>query len=95
VRCAAIEHGTDNIRLLALSPGLTDTALADALRPPNLTDAEWAALKAQFAMTNVDGLKRMARPEEMATAALALASADMSFLTGTSVLVDGGMLAGV
>jgi NAD(P)-dependent dehydrogenase (short-subunit alcohol dehydrogenase family) len=37
----------------------------------------------------------MATPDEMATAALALASSDMSFQTGVSVLVDGGALAGL
>lgn len=37
----------------------------------------------------------MARPEEIAAAALAVASPEMSFVTGTSVVVDGGMLAGL
>lgn len=95
VRTAAIEHGKDNIRVVALSPGTTNTPMLDAHRPGGLTDAQWEAEKAKFGEANVDGLKRMARPEEMASAALALASSDLSFLTGTSVLVDGGALAGL
>ncbi|OHV44808.1 SDR family oxidoreductase [Pseudofrankia sp. BMG5.36] len=95
VRTAALDYGPDRIRVAAVSPGTTDTGLVDARRPPNVNDEQWAALKAQYGAANVDALRRMARPEEMATAALALASPDMSFLTGTSVLVDGGMLAGL
>ncbi|MFF8196726.1 SDR family NAD(P)-dependent oxidoreductase [Streptomyces bobili] len=95
VRTAAVEHGKDNIRVVALSPGTTNTPMLDAHRPGGLTDAQWEAEKAKFGEANVDGLKRMARPEEMASAALALASSDLSFLTGTSVLVDGGALAGL
>ncbi|SNQ51791.1 Short-chain dehydrogenase/reductase SDR [Frankia canadensis] len=95
VRTAALDYGPDGIRVAALSPGTTDTGLADARRPPNVTDAQWAQAKAAFGAANVDALRRLARPEEMAAAALALASPDMSFLTGTSVVVDGGMLAGL
>ncbi|GAB2604429.1 glucose 1-dehydrogenase [Streptomyces capparidis] len=95
VRNAAIEYGADGIRVVALSPGTTDTALLDAHRPAGLTDEQWAAEKKRFGENNVDGLRRIAAPEEMATAALALASPDMSFQTGTSVLVDGGALAGL
>ncbi|MCK9923025.1 SDR family oxidoreductase [Frankia sp. AgPm24] len=95
VRAAALDYGADNIRVVALSPGTTDTGLVDARRPPNITDAQWAAGKAQFGRDNVDALRRMARPEEMAATALALASPELSFLTGTSVVVDGGMLAGL
>ncbi|CAL9522773.1 3-phenylpropionate-dihydrodiol_cinnamic acid-dihydrodiol dehydrogenase [Streptomyces sp. enrichment culture] len=95
VRCAAIEYGEHGIRVVALSPGTTDTAILEAHREPGMTDAEWEAAKAEFGRTQVDGLRRIATPREMATAALALASDDMSFQTGTSVLVDGGALAGL
>ncbi|MBL7502285.1 SDR family oxidoreductase [Frankia sp. CNm7] len=95
VRTAALDYGADNIRVVALSPGTTDTPMLDSRRPANITDDQWAAGKAQYGADNVDALRRMARPEEMAAAALALASPDMTFLTGTSVVVDGGMLAGL
>ncbi|WP_043631685.1 SDR family NAD(P)-dependent oxidoreductase [Nonomuraea candida] len=97
VRGAAIEYGSAGIRVVALSPGTTDTAMVDAWRPilaPEANDEQWKALKAGE-QPGIDGLKRMAQPAEMANAALALASDDMSFLTGVSVLVDGGMLAGI
>jgi NAD(P)-dependent dehydrogenase (short-subunit alcohol dehydrogenase family) len=98
VRTAAIEYGsTSRIRVVALSPGTTNTAMVDAWRPilaPGVSDEQWEQAKAG-PQPGIDGLKRMAQPKEMATAALALASDDMSFLTGVSVLVDGGMLAGI
>ncbi|HEX2314002.1 MAG TPA: SDR family oxidoreductase [Thermomonospora sp.] len=96
VRTAAVELGP-KIRVVSLAPGTTDTAIVDAQRAgyPSMTDEEWAAQKARWGAANVDGLKRMARPEEMATAALALASSDLSFQSGVSVLVDGAMLAGI
>jgi NAD(P)-dependent dehydrogenase (short-subunit alcohol dehydrogenase family) len=96
VRSAALELGP-KIRVVSLAPGTTDTAMIDAQRAfyPPMSDEEWRQEKARWAQTNVDGLKRMATPEEMATAALALASPDMSFQTGVSVLVDGGALAGL
>ncbi|MFD5555176.1 hypothetical protein ACFWIA_15225 [Streptomyces sp. NPDC127068] len=43
----------------------------------------------------MDAFKRMALPEEIATAALGMASADFGFQTGSTHLVDGGQLAGM
>ncbi|WP_431727597.1 SDR family NAD(P)-dependent oxidoreductase [Verrucosispora sp. TAA-831] len=60
----------------------------------NARRASPAAGKAEWGRVNVDGLRRMAKPEEMTSATLALASAGMSFLTVTSVVVGGGMLSG-
>ncbi|MFD0560543.1 NAD(P)-dependent dehydrogenase (short-subunit alcohol dehydrogenase family) [Stackebrandtia endophytica] len=94
VRTAAIELGPD-IRVISLAPGTTDTALVDAWKPEDVSDEEWEAYKAGPLGANVDGLGRIAQPEEMATAALALASNDLSFQTGVTVLVDGGMVAGL
>lgn len=51
--------------------------------------------KADQAKALVDGLKRIATAEEMAEAALFLASEDCAYITGTSLLVDGGMMAGL
>ncbi|WP_181008807.1 MULTISPECIES: SDR family NAD(P)-dependent oxidoreductase [unclassified Streptomyces] len=93
VQAAALENGEHNIRVTALGPGMTDTEMLDAHRPDGVTDEQWAALKAQFAEAGVPAFRRIARPEEMASAALALASDAFSFQTGTTVVVDGGQLA--
>ena len=77
----AVEYGAQGIRANALLPGGTLTAAAmDATTNPQ-TEAFIAGLHA---------LKRMARPEEIANAALFLASDLSSFVTGSAMLADGG-----
>jgi len=91
VRAAALDYGGKGVRVLAIDPGTTDTAL---VRPPGIPDDAWAQFKQAWGPLNVYGLPRMAEPKEMATAVLALASPDFSYLTGDAVLVDGGMSTG-
>ncbi|MGW3651536.1 SDR family NAD(P)-dependent oxidoreductase [Streptomyces sp. NPDC000878] len=93
VQAAALENGEHGIRVVALSPGMTDTPMLDVHRPDGVSDEQWAQLKAQFAQEGIPAFHRMAKPEEMATAAVALASSGFSFQTGSSVAVDGGQLA--
>ncbi|MFF2020500.1 SDR family NAD(P)-dependent oxidoreductase [Streptomyces sp. NPDC058171] len=95
VQAAAIENGPYNIRVVALAPGMTDTPMLDVHRPAGVSDAEWVRLKAETAARSVDAFKRMALPEEIAAAALGMASADFGFQTGSTHLVDGGQLAGM
>lgn len=91
VRAAALDYGSKGIRVLSVDPGTTDTRL---VRPPGIPDDLWVQFKQAWGPLNVYGLPRMAEPNEIATAVLALASPDFSYLTGTSVLVDGAMNAG-
>ncbi|MFH8370408.1 SDR family NAD(P)-dependent oxidoreductase [Streptomyces sp. NPDC018031] len=91
VKAAALAYGTRGIRVNALLPGTTDTAF---VRPPGIPDADWEKYKKAFGPLNVDGLQRMAEPEEIAQAVLGLASEDFPYMTGTSVSVDGGVSAG-
>ena len=67
------------IRVNILSPGTIDTPLLDPLGP----DAK-GFLKSQIPRGT------MGRPEEIATVALFLASADSSFVNGVELFVDGG-----
>lgn len=82
VRAMALDHARDGIRVNAVCPGAVDTPL---LSP--LTGERMAALAARHA------LGRIARPEEIASAVLHLASDESSFTTGTTMLVDGGWTA--
>lgn len=88
-KAMAIDHGKDEIRINCICPGDTDTALlrdeAKQLGEPIEPFFERAAERP---------LKRVGRPEEIAQAALYLASDASSFVTGTSLVVDGGGLAG-
>jgi NAD(P)-dependent dehydrogenase (short-subunit alcohol dehydrogenase family) len=80
------EFSDRGIRFNTLSPGPIDTPILDGQ-----ADSVEAAdeLKAQFAAAVP--LKRLGRPEEIAAAALFLASDDSSFVAGAELSVDGGM----
>jgi 3-oxoacyl-[acyl-carrier protein] reductase len=86
-RIAAVELGRHNIRVNSLCPGATSTPMAAQQR------AEMAArgMPTAAQMINRMGvLGRMAQPEEMAKAALFLASDDSSFATGAPFIIDAG-----
>lgn len=78
----ATEFGPHGVRVNALLPGGTDTPMARQMNSTPEALAQVAQLHA---------LKRMAQPEEIAQAALFLASDASSFMTGAAMLVDGGV----
>ncbi|HET6207300.1 MAG TPA: glucose 1-dehydrogenase [Terracidiphilus sp.] len=84
-RSMAIDFARHGIRVNAICPGPTDTPM---LRNA-LTTAEIEAFARTFPMG------RLGRPEEIAGAALFLASEDASFVTGALLYVDGGQTAEV
>lgn len=81
-KTAAIELGPLGIRVNSVHPGGVDTAMI------GLTDEARAT---GFGFLPVG---RVAEPAEIAKAVLFLASDDSSYCTGTSLLIDGGSLAG-
>ena len=74
------EYAGAKIRVNALAPGLTQTDFAAAMGE-----------KAKESMIEKASLHRLGEAEEIARAALFLASADASFITGQVLRVDGGM----
>lgn len=84
-RSMAIDYAQHGIRVNAIGPGPTDTPM---LRNA-LTAEELEAFAETFPM------RRLGRPEEIAGAALFLASDDASFVTGAVLYVDGGQTAEV
>ena len=75
------------IRVNSLSPGATDTPIIDG----QFTSKEQAdTARGNFAAATPMG--RIGRPEELAAAALFLASDDSSFITGIDLQVDGGLV---
>jgi NAD(P)-dependent dehydrogenase (short-subunit alcohol dehydrogenase family) len=86
-RNMAVDYGPSGIRVNCLCPGYIATPMTALLD----TDA-LRVLRDDFIRMHM--LKRPGRPEEVAAAALFLASDDASFVTGTSLVVDGGFSAG-
>jgi NAD(P)-dependent dehydrogenase (short-subunit alcohol dehydrogenase family) len=78
----AAEFGAAGIRVNSLLPGGTDTPMAHQMNGTAEAMAQVAQLHA---------LKRIAQPQEIAQAALFLASDDASFVTGSAMLADGGV----
>jgi NAD(P)-dependent dehydrogenase (short-subunit alcohol dehydrogenase family) len=88
-RAMALDHGEQNIRVNCICPGDTDTPmLRNEARQLGASDAEFLVEAADRP------LHRVGRPEDIAQAALYLASDASSFVTGTALVVDGGGLAG-
>jgi len=88
-KAMAIDHGAQGIRVNCLSPGDVKTPmLEEDARNQGMTAAEYEAAASQRPMG------RVGRPEELANAALFLASDDSSYMTGANLVVDGGGIAG-
>lgn len=80
----AVEGGPHGIRVNTLVPGGTDT-------PANVANAPGAPAEVRSFVEGLHVLKRMAHPEEIARAALFLASDASSFTTGAMLHADGGV----
>ena len=94
VQAAALDYGSHNIRVNALLPGTTDTALVRRVAGmENVPDAIWHAAAAEWAKGHMPGLGRMANPQEIAEFALMLASDEHPFSTGAAFVIDGGKTA--
>ena len=78
----AAEFGPEGVRVNSVLPGAVDT---DMYRDMNDTE------EAQTFVTNLHALKRVGTPEEIARPVLFLASDESSFVSGTAMLVDGGL----
>jgi NAD(P)-dependent dehydrogenase (short-subunit alcohol dehydrogenase family) len=88
VRQVAIDYGPQ-IRINVLSPGPVDTPL---IRDSAAAFPDPAQAIAQVAERTL--MKRLGSPEDVARAALFLASEDSAWMTGTSLTLDGGILTG-
>ncbi|WP_257167373.1 SDR family NAD(P)-dependent oxidoreductase [Bradyrhizobium sp. SRS-191] len=91
IRSAALDYAEDNIRINAILPGTTDTALVRRVAgTEGMPDAMWQIAAKQWANAKMPGLKRMASPEEIAEFAVAMASPELTYTTGAALSSDGG-----
>lgn len=78
---AALEYGKYGIRVNAIAPGVIDTKIIEGWKQ---NERKWPII------SRANALGRIGTPEEVANAILFLASDDASFITGTTLSVDGG-----
>lgn len=81
---AAIQFGPDGIRAIAICPGMIDTAMTDEMldNPSDETKALIESIP----------LRRVGQPQEIGKLTAFLASEDAGFITGSAVVIDGGMI---
>jgi len=84
-KVAALELGPDRIRVNSVHPGGVDTAM---IRPPGFEDVDYDALFAGLP------LGRCGTSDDVALGVLYLASDESSYVTGSELTIDGGLLAG-
>jgi NAD(P)-dependent dehydrogenase (short-subunit alcohol dehydrogenase family) len=83
-RAAAIQYATERIRVNAVFPGFVETGMtARAHAQPGVREER----------TALTPLGRIGEPEDIAPGILYLASDEASFVTGTELVIDGGMTA--
>jgi len=82
----AVEYAPFNIRVNAISPGYIETAITDRLLrlPP-----------VRKALLDKTPLGRLGVPDDLTGAAVFFASNDSLYCTGSDLVVDGGMAAGL
>jgi len=85
VRNLAVEWGPKGIRANCIAPGLVRTDFARAL---------WEDAENLQRRTRDTPLRRIGEPDEIAGAAVFLAAPAGRFLTGQTIVIDGGVLAG-
>ena len=85
----ALDHALDGVRVNCICPGRVETPFV-AKRLAEYPDP----VQARREMTASQPVGRMGRPDEIAAAALYLASDESSFVTGSALMIDGGWSAG-
>jgi NAD(P)-dependent dehydrogenase (short-subunit alcohol dehydrogenase family) len=88
-KALALDHSHTGVRFNCICPGRVETPFVRA-RLKEYPDPE-AAFR-EMASTQLNG--RMAKPEEVAAAALYLAADESAMITGTALMIDGGWTAG-
>lgn len=83
-KAAATQFGRSGVRVNALFPGIIDTPMTQNLS---------ASKELLDQLVQATPLQRLGRPDDIANAALFLASDESSFITGSELVIDGGFSA--
>jgi NAD(P)-dependent dehydrogenase (short-subunit alcohol dehydrogenase family) len=89
-KAMAIDHGHEGVRVNCILPGYIDTSLTEGYFQSQPDPAQ-----ARIDAGKLHALWRIGQPNEVGKAAVFLASDDASFITGSSMVVDGGFGSGL
>ncbi|MHB1936690.1 MAG: SDR family oxidoreductase [Acidobacteriaceae bacterium] len=95
VRSLATQYGPDNITINNVGPGYTATDRVKELAQTNAQSTGGAAADYEAEVAKDIPLRRLAKPEEVADAIVWLASERAAYITGQTILVDGGVYRGI
>jgi NAD(P)-dependent dehydrogenase (short-subunit alcohol dehydrogenase family) len=85
-RCLAMDLASDHVRVNAICPGAIRTQATDR----HIASLGMEREEAYREFGDACPMKRMGRPDEIAGAAVFLASDDASYITGAQIVIDGG-----
>ncbi|MGB5759320.1 MAG: SDR family oxidoreductase [Acidimicrobiales bacterium] len=93
-RCVAMELGEDGVRVNAISPGGMATGIFGKAFGLSVEDAEQTAEQVKIALQGLQPIPRAGLPDDIANAAVFLASDESTFVNGHELIVDGGLVGG-
>ena len=89
-KCLALDGATEGVRANCVCPGFVETSMLD-----RFLDAQPDPAAARSAATDLHPLGRLGTPRDIADAFVFLVSDEAEWVTGTALVVDGGLTSGV
>lgn len=93
-RCVAMQLGEHNVRVNSISPGAIPTGIFGKAFGVEANKADAAAGVVEAAFSKIQPVPRAGSPDDIAEAAVFLASDGSSFINGQDLVVDGGLSGG-
>lgn len=93
-RCAAMELGEDSVRVNSISPGGIATGIFGKAMGLDAAAAEATVEKIKGRLAHLQTIPRAGIPDDIASAAIFLASDESTFINGEDMVIDGGLIWG-
>jgi NAD(P)-dependent dehydrogenase (short-subunit alcohol dehydrogenase family) len=93
-RCAAMELGEDGVRVNSISPGGIATGIFAKSVGIAGAEADGTAERVKDKLSKLQAIPRAGLPDDIASAAIFLASDEASFVNGEDLVIDGGLIWG-
>lgn len=93
-RCMAMELGEDGVRVNSISPGAIATGIFGKAMGMDMATAEASVEKAKTVLAGMQAIPRAGLTDDIANAAVYLASDEAGFVNGEDIVIDGGLIWG-